>query len=172
MLQLTSRLLPPTTMTLLSIPSSVVVLHNIKSLLLVNTFALSSSLLSSNILKYDPTIIQWDNYTDKAFLKEVPDLSKENLAIRNSITMHHGYLHLLNKKIKHLFVIGSISDLSRYTFPNIKIPTLMDESIIKKYPGAVPDGKFPDTALDNMHPGPNTHMFIAKYLLDKINVIH
>jgi hypothetical protein len=116
-----------------------------------------------SILKYDPTIIQWDDYTDKVFTNEVSDLSKENLAIRNIITLHHGYSHLLNKKIKHLFVIGSTSDLSRYTFPDIKIPTLMTDLIIKKYP---------DTALDNMHPGPNTHMFIAKYLLDKINVIY
>ena len=113
-------------------------------------------------LNYDPKIIHW-NDIDKPFLKEVPDLSKENLAIRNAITMHHGYLHLLNKKIKHLFVIGPISDLSTYIFPNIKIPTLMNEPIIKKYP---------DKALDNMHPGPITHMLIAKYILDKINVIH
>ena len=112
-------------------------------------------------LKYDSSIIDWDNY-ERDSIKNMHVIGDEDISIRNMITIHHGYLHLLNKNIKHLFIIGS-PDLT-VKFPDIEIPTLMKDIIIKKY--------LVDKALDDMHPGPNTHMSIAKELLDKINVIH
>jgi hypothetical protein len=113
-------------------------------------------------LKYDSLIIDWDNYESNA-TKQLPNINKDDIVIRNMISVHHGYLNLLNKNIKHLFVFGS-PDAHIYKLPDIEIPTLMKDLIIKKY--------LVDKALDDMHPGPNTHMNIAKELLDRINVIH
>jgi hypothetical protein len=113
-------------------------------------------------LKYDSDNINWDNYEASA-VKSLPILSRENIVIRNIIDIHHGYLHLTNKNIKHLFIIGP-PDLHIYKLPDIKIPTLMTDIHVKK--------SLIDLALDGMHPGPNTHMSIAKQLLDKINVVH
>jgi hypothetical protein len=113
-------------------------------------------------LKYDSDNIDWDNYEDSV-VKSLPTLSRENIVIRNIIDIHHGYLHLTNKNIKHLFIMGPI-DALLYKLPGIKIPTLMTDIHVKKY--------LVDLALDGMHPGPNTHMNIAKELMDKINVIY
>jgi hypothetical protein len=113
-------------------------------------------------LKYDSGNIDWDNYETNV-VKSLPMLSRENIVIRNIINIHHGYLHLTNKNIKHLFIIGP-PDALMYKLPVMKIPTLMTDIHVKK--------SLIDLALDGMHPGPNTHMSIAKQLLDKINVVH
>lgn len=114
-------------------------------------------------LKYDSSIVEWDNY-ETSEIKTLSELNRENIVIRNMISIHHGYIHLLQKNIKHLFIVGS-PDMRLYKIPNIEIPTLINkDDTIKKY--AV------DKALDNIHVGPKTHMNIAKILLDKINVIH
>jgi hypothetical protein len=111
-------------------------------------------------LKYDSSNIEWDHYESKA-VSRLFGLDKEDVIIRNVMNIHHAYLHLLNKNIKHLFIIGPAD--TKFKFPDIEIPTLMKDITIKKYEV--------DKSLDNMHPGPNTHMNIAKQLLDKINVI-
>jgi lysophospholipase L1-like esterase len=113
-------------------------------------------------LKYDSSNIDWDNY-ESAVVKNLPEIGREDIVIRNFINIHHGYLHLLNKNIKQLFIIGPSGELL-YKIPDIKIPTLITDITIKK--------SLVDLALDGMHPGPKTHMNIAKELLDKINVIH
>jgi hypothetical protein len=113
-------------------------------------------------LKYNSANINWDNYESNV-IKTLPELSKENIVIRNIIHMHHGYLHLTSKNIKHLFITGP-SDILLYELPDIKIPTLMKDISINQ--------STVDKALDGMHPGPYSHMNIAKQLLDKINVIY
>jgi len=113
-------------------------------------------------LKYDSDNIDWDNY-ETSVIKSLPSLTRENIVIRNTIIIHHGYSYLKNKNIKHLFVVGP-PDALLYKFPDMKIPTLMTDIHLKK--------SLVDVALDGKHPGPDTHMSIAKQLLDKINVIH
>jgi hypothetical protein len=111
-------------------------------------------------LKYNSSIIEWDNY-DRGVIKRLPELEEENLVIRNFISIHHGYSYLVSKNISHHFVIGTTDGLL-YRRPIIAIPTLNDKLTI--------DSCLVDRALDNMHPGPKTHMAFAKKLFDNIHV--
>lgn len=112
-------------------------------------------------LKYDSSIIDWDDF-DSSVIKKLPALDAENIIIKNHMSMHHAYTHLLSKNIQQYFVIGS-SDGLLYKQPKLKIPSLDYEITINKFQV--------DKALDNMHPGPQTHLAIAKELFNKINVI-
>ena len=94
-------------------------------------------------LKYNSSIIEWDNY-DRSVIKRLPELEKK-----------------VSKNISHHFVIGTTDGLL-YRRPIIAIPTLNDKLTI--------DSCLVDKALDNMHPGPKTHMAFAKKLFDNIHV--
>lgn len=113
-------------------------------------------------LKYDSSIIDWDEY-DSSVIKRLPELETENLVIKNYMSIHHGYTHLLSKNIPQYFVIGP-ADGVLYIRPKLKIPSLDYKITIDKF--------LVDKALDNKHAGPQTHLAIAKELYNKINVIH
>lgn len=113
-------------------------------------------------LKYDPNNVIWENY-DRSVIRSLPDIDKENIIVKNCIVMHHAYSYLEMKNIKHMMVVAP-NDLKSYKFPYINIPSLNADITIQKYQS--------DLALDNLHPGPDTHKTIAKEIYNKINVIH
>ena len=113
-------------------------------------------------LKYNSSIIEWDNY-DNDLIRRLPEIEEENIVVKNYMSIHHGYLHLLSKKIPHHFIIWP-SDGPLYKKHFINIPNMHGEinALLCNI----------DKALDNNHPGENTHMSIATKLFNKINVIH
>jgi len=113
-------------------------------------------------LKYDSSIVNWNDYSSRV-VKQLPELEEESIVVKNYMSIHHGYLYLLSKKIKHNFIIWPI-DGFRYANYFVKIPTILQE--INSNHCSL------DKALDGAHPGSKTHMSIATQLFDKINVIH
>jgi hypothetical protein len=109
----------------------------------------------------DPTKIVWDHY-DNASSLQIAETEQENLVIRNFMLMHHAYLHLSQKGIKHLFVIAT-KDSKIYQCPN----ALQTKSLFT-------DLTFPkiDVALDKRHPGPKSHAAMASLLYNKINELY
>jgi hypothetical protein len=113
-------------------------------------------------LKYDSSIVNWNDYSSRV-VKQLPELEEESIVVKNYMSIHHGYLYLLSKKIKHNFIIWP-TDGFRYANYFVKIPTMLRE--------INGDHCEVDKALDKSHPGPKSHMLIATKLFEKINVIH
>lgn len=112
-------------------------------------------------LRFDPSVIKWDEY-ENSFITRNGNLDVEDLSIRNYISIYNGYLHLLSKNIKHLFIVYP-KDIKIFEAPKLEIPTLVKEFIC---PVVVED-----YACDDMHPGPKTHTNIANYIYNKLHVI-
>ena len=114
-------------------------------------------------LQYDSSIVIWKKYETSVF-QSPHVLDKENLCVRNYMLIHHGYLYLQSKNLKHHFMIAP-REASEYIIPNnINIPTLNKKSMNHNF--------WMDTALDKKHPGPKTHENVAKELFSKLNAIH
>lgn len=113
-------------------------------------------------LKYDHNIVEWTGYWN-ILEKYVTSLDQENLNVRNYILLHHAYLYLQSKNIKHAFMIGT-SDVLSYEETNITIPSLISKKHITTL--------LADIALDNAHPGPKTHANIAEEYYNKLNVLY
>jgi hypothetical protein len=114
-----------------------------------------------SILNNDPSKMEWDSYED---VKYTPNqLEDKNLTIKNFISIHHAYLHLTSKKIKHKFLLVPWPEYT-YTLPSqLFIPTLIRDIHL--------GNMLIDTALDKLHPGLASHNKIAKAIYKELNVI-
>jgi hypothetical protein len=115
------------------------------------------------VLKYDSSMIEWNDYTDNRFKHQLPELEAENIIIKNVIAFHHASTFLEKEKIKHLMLLGS-NDFFKVKVPDIEIPSLDKDIIVDRFRK--------DVALDKRHPGPITHQNIAKEIFNKLNVIY
>ena len=113
-------------------------------------------------LNSDSTIVKWEGYDSKD-IRYLPALDQTNLIIRNYILIQHAYLYLSSRNIKHVFTVAT-TDADFKRPPGIVIPTLVAGSTLSR--------TLTDKAMDNSHPGPETHANIAREFYNKINVIH
>ena len=110
-------------------------------------------------LKNNSEIVAWDDYDTMRV--QLVETEKENLIIRNYITINHAYTWLKQNKINCYFISGT-RDIKDYKCPEIlTVPNLFDTIHLPNM--------MCDLALDKRHPGHKTHENIAKKLFDNIN---
>lgn len=114
-----------------------------------------------SMLNADSSIMEWESYED---VKYTPNqLEDKNLTIKNFISIHHAHLHLLNKKINHIFLLVPWPEYTYACPPALDIPVLHRNIYL--------GNMMIDTALDGLHPGLESHKKIADSIYKEIHVI-